>query len=78
MRFFFIFHFGFSANMERFKPAMLRSRPCASRKEFTYSPRCIQCKNTFFDLRSSNCCPLAESDKQNLEYFLIRKCPIFD
>ena len=51
---------GFSANRRRFTPAKPRIRPCASRNEFTHSPRGTQLKNPFLHRRSSNYCRLAK------------------
>ena len=46
MRFlFFRINLGFSANQGRFTPEKPWSQPCASRNEFTYSPRGTACKN---------------------------------
>ena len=68
MRFFSSFFFfffrsdsGFSANRRRFTPANPRSRPCASRNEFTYAPRGTQLKNPLLHRRSSNYCRLAKT-----------------
>ena len=60
MRLFFCPILGFSANRRRFTPAKPRSRPCASRNEFTYSARGTQCKNPLVHRRSSNYCRLAK------------------
>ena len=58
--FFFRFHLGFWANHRRFTPTRQRSRPCASRNEFPYSPTGTQCENPLLHRCSSNSCWLAK------------------
>ena len=57
--FFFRFDLGFSANRRHLRSAKPRSRPCASRNDFTYSSRGAQLINPLLYRRRSSYCRLA-------------------